>query len=246
MKLKTILLSLLLIFSCTPYKDFSTQKKPFISKGFAYVYNDEDYLNKTIKKKFDNDDFLVGHNTLRPGSLIKIINIKTNDSIVLKNSKKVHYPDFYKVLITVPVAQKLNLSLNAPIVEIVEVKKNKSFVAKKTKIFKEEEKIHNNAPIETVKIDNISKKKKNNQIKSKDKFIIVIAEFYSKKSANSLKERITDELTNFNSKKLFIKSNNVNKSTLLSGPYNSINLMKNDYIELKKFGFEELDLTIYE
>ena len=40
----------------------------------------------------------------------------------------------------------------------MEVKKNKSFVAKKTKIFKEEEKIHNNAPVESVTINNISKK----------------------------------------------------------------------------------------
>ena len=42
----------------------------------------------------------------------------------------------------------------------LEVKKNKSFVAQKTKIFKEEEKIHNNAPVETVVINNISKKQK--------------------------------------------------------------------------------------
>ncbi len=32
----------------------------------------------------------------------------------------------------------------------------------------------------------------------------------------------------------------------MSGPYNSINLMKNDYIQLKHFGFEELDISINE
>ena len=47
-----------------------------------------------------------------------------------------------------------------PMVEVIEIKKNKSFVAAKTKIFKEEEKIHNNAPVETVKINNISKNSK--------------------------------------------------------------------------------------
>ena len=31
---------------------------------------------------------------------------------------------------------------------------------------------------------------------------------------------------------------------LISGPYNTINLMKNDYILLKKFGFEELNITL--
>ena len=33
---------------------------------------------------------------------------------------------------------------------------------------------------------------------------------------------------------------------VISGPYNSINLVKNDYIELKIFGFEELDIYINE
>ena len=95
-------------------------------------------------------------------------------------------------------------------------------------------------------LDNISKEKRDSKKKSNERFTILIAEFYSKESALILKRRITQELTNFNSKKLFIKSNNANKTTLLSGPYNSINLMKNDYIELKKFGFEDLDLNIYE
>ena len=52
------------------------------------------------------------------------------------------------------------------------------------------------------------------------------------------------DLTGFDQKKLFIKSNKTNKFSLLSGPYYSINLVKNDYILLKNFGFEELDLDI--
>ena len=55
-----------------------------------------------------------------------------------------------------------------------------------------------------------------------------------------------DELSGFESKKLYIKSKKVNKISLISGPYNSINSIKNDYIQLKNFGFEELDITINE
>ena len=29
---------------------------------------------------------------------------------------------------------------------------------------------------------------------------------------------------------------------LFQGPYTSVNLLKNDYIKLKNFGFEELDI----
>ena len=33
---------------------------------------------------------------------------------------------------------------------------------------------------------------------------------------------------------------------LLSGPYKSVNSLKNDYIKLINFGFEELDIAINE
>ena len=193
----------------------------------------------------NNNSLEIAHNALRTGTLIKLINPKTNDFIILKNNKKINYPDFYKILITEPVAEKLNLIKNLPLIEVIEIKKNKSFVAKKTKIYNEEKKIHSNAPVEIVKIDNISKNKKNNKVK-KDKIYIIIAEFYSNDSAIYLRKRIIDELTNFDSKKIGIKIKKSNKITLLSGPYNSINLMKNDYIKLKKFGIEELDISINE
>ncbi len=245
MKYKLIILFLFLT-SCAQNYSKSELHKPFNSKGFAYIYNDEDFMSQVIKKKLDNNLLQIAHNKLSPGSLIKIINTKTNDSIILKNNKRFEYPEFYKIIITKPVAEKINLQLDLPLVEIIEVKKNKSFVAKKTKIFKEEEKIHSNAPIESVTINNISRniKKKNKPIK--DKFYIIIAEFYSKNSAALLKQRISQELLNFDNKKLYIKTKKSNKISLISGPYNSINLMKNDYIQLKKFGFEELDISINE
>ena len=244
MKYKIIIL-IFFLTSCAQNYSKTNLNQPFISKGFAYIYNDEDFIDKIIKKKLDNNSLQIAHNKLRPGTLIKIINVKTNESIIVKNTKRFQYPDFYKILITKAVADELNLKADLPLVEVIELKKNKSFIAKEAKIFKEEEKIHNNAPVETVKIDNISKN--NNKDKTvKEKFYIIIAEFYSKNSAYLLKERINKELTSFDDKKLFINTKKSNKISLLSGPYNSINLMKNDYILLKKFGFEELDISINE
>ena len=245
MKYKLIILFFFLI-SCTQNYSKSELKKPFNSKGFAYIYNHQDFLDKTIQKKLDDTLLQVAHSKLRPGSLVKIINTKTNDSIILKINKRFDYPEFYKLIITQPVADELNLQKDLPLIEVIEVKKNKSFVAKKTKIFKEEEKIHNNAPVEIVTINNISKDKNKKNLVHKDKFYIIIAEFYSKNSASLLKKRITQELLNFDSKKLYINPKKSNKITLMSGPYNSINLMKNDYIQLKNFGFEELDISINE
>lgn len=245
MKYKILLIiPILFLAHCT--QNFSTSKevKPYSSKGFAYIYNESDYLNKIISKKLENDLLQIAHKKLRPGVLIKITNPKTKDAIILKNSKKLNYPDFYKILLTDAVAKKLKLSNHRPYVELIEIKKNKSFIAAEAKIYIEEKKIYSNAPVELVKIDNISKDVKVTKKKSNEKIFIIIAEFYSRDTAILLKDRITNELKNYNSKKLKIRNQKTNKITLLSGPYNSINLVKNDYIQLKNYGFEELDIII--
>jgi len=245
MKYKLILI-FLYFTSCTQNYNSLDKNTPFNSKGFAYIYDYEDFKNKIIKHKLDENSLQIVHDRLKPGSLIRITNIKTNKSLIIKSTKRFKYPGFYKILITKPVAEKLKLEVDLPLVEIIEIKENKSFIAKKTKIFKEEKKIQSKTPVESVTINNISKNNKKKSKNVKDKFYIVIAEFYSKDSAIFLKKRITQEMTNFNHKKLLIKSKKSNKISLLSGPYKSINFMKNDYIQFNNFGFEELDITINE
>ena len=74
----------------------------------------------------------------------------------------------------------------------------------------------------------------------------MIASFYSENTAEFLKKRIIKEITDIDAKKLKIIKKSNKKSNLILGPYNTINLMKNDYILLKKFGFEELNFIINE
>jgi hypothetical protein len=50
----------------------------------------------------------------------------------------------------------------------------------------------------------------------------------------------------FDIKKLKIKKINDKETQVISGPYTSVNLLKNDYIKLRSFGFEELDIFINE
>ena len=194
----------------------------------------------------NNDLLQISHKNLRTGSLIKLINPKTKESLVLKNIKRIKYPDFYKILITKPVAEKLNINNKLPLIEVLEIKRNKSFIAKKAKIFQEEKKIPSKAPVTSVQIANISKKK--NTIKKIDKedIYILVASFYTNEAANLLKKRIVEEAPNYNNKQLRIKKKSSKEFEVLSGPYKSINLLKNDYIELKIFGFEELDIFINE
>ena len=245
MKFKYFIL-LFFLCHCAQNIKTSSDKKLYYSKGFAYIYNDKDFTNKIISKKLNNEFLQISNNKLRSGVLIKIINTKTQDAIILKNRSNIGYPEFYKILITKAVAQKLKLDNEMPLVELLEVKKNKSFVAGEAKIFNEEKKIHSNAPVEKVKIDNISKIEIKKKEVKKSQIYINIAEFYSVESANFLKKRIINEIKNFDSKKLIIKVKKVNKISLLSGPYNSINLVKNDYTLLKNYGFEELDISLNE
>jgi len=232
------------IFSCSPQLKNLNQKKPYSAKGFAYVYNNYDFQNKIVLGKLNNEKLQISHQNLKTGTFIKLINPKNDKSIILKNIKRIKYPDFYKILITKPIMDELELSVDLPILEILEIKKNKSFVAEKAKMYNEEKKISSNAPVTSVKISNISKDKNEKIINNQNKIFIQIASFYSLNSANFLKQRIIKGVSDFDINKLKIKQINDKETHVISGPYTSVNLLKNDYIKLKNFGFEELDIYI--
>ena len=245
MKYKIIIV-FLVFYSCTINNTKIENRIPYNSKGFAYIYNDEDFKNNIIKGKLDNSLMQVSHSNLNNNTLIKIINPKNNESITIRNHRRIKYPDFYKILITKKVAEKLGIQSDFPLIEILEIKKNKSFIAKKAKIYSEEKKISSNAPVTSVQISNISKNKKNKSINKKDEFVILIGSFYREETAKFLKQRIIKEIPNYDVKKLRIRKQSNKQTNLISGPYSTINFMKNDYIRLKKFGFEELDIINYE
>ena len=245
MKFNFILL-LILLSSCTINSTRLENRAPYNSKGFAYIFNVQDFKNGIIKGYLDNSKLEVSHQDLKPNTLVQITNPKTKDTITLRNKKKIKIPEFYKILITSRVSNKLNLDSNLPLVDILEIKKNKSFVAKKAKIFNEEKRISTNAPVDSVEIANISKIKQLKKKTQNDEIYILIATFYSKDTASFLKKRIIKEIPKYDTKKLLIKKKSNKEIKLISGPYTTINLMKNDYILLKQLGFEELNISINE
>ncbi len=240
-----LLIIFLFTISCSAQINNSSKKSSYTASGFAYVYNENDFLNKIISKKLDNNELLLGHNRLRVGTIVKISNPENKKSVTLKITKKVNYPDFYTILMTESLFQKLKLNTESPFVEIQEIKKNKSFVAGKATTFNEERKVSNKAPIMNVKIDNISKNKKSKKVR-KPTFTIIIAEFYSIESAKNLKKKLNDIAFNSTNKKLLVKKKKKNSFELVLGPYKAVNSLKNDYIALKDYGFEELEIKINE
>jgi len=214
---------------------------PYSSKGFALIYNENDYKNKTISRRLNENEFEIGHHKIKKNSTVIITNLKNNKSIRLKVSKRVKYPDFFKVLITRKISQELELNPDLPFVDIQERVKNKSFVAKKAVTFSEEQKVLTKVPVDEVKIDNISKKKKNakNQKETK-KYSIIVGDFYSKDWANNLIDLLVNE--NIRKEVFKVKKLKKNKYQLTAGPYSSINTLKNDYFKLNKYGFDNLDI----
>ena len=236
---------LIILVSCSSGSVNKYEKPVFNSKGFAYIYSIEDYEKKIIKKKINNYEPVIAHNQLNRGVLLKITNPKNGKNIILKNSFKLNYPDFYKILITKTISDRIGLDANFPFVEVEELKKNKSFIAKKAETHEEEKQLQVKAPIEKVKISNISKTIKKTSNK-KHKFVIVLGNFYSFESANLLKKRVKTESQSLRDKKITILKKNKHNFEVFLGPYKTIKTIKNDYIALKQINFDEVDIKIHD
>ena len=234
-----------IIASCAPASVSKYEKPVFSSKGFAYIYSVKDYENKIINKKINTYQLIISHNKVPRGALLKISNPKNGKNVILKNSYKINYPDFYKILITRAISDQIDLDENFPYVEVEEVKKNKSFIAKKAETYEEEKQLKVKAPVEKVRISNIGKKIKKNVTKD-PKFIIILGNFYSLESANLLKKRVKTESELLRNKKISIIKKNKHNFEVFLGPYKTIKTMKNDYIALKQINFDEVDVKIYE
>ena len=239
------LLFLLFLLSCTSVSVSNYEKPVFNSKGFAYVYTNEDYKNKIIKKKINSDELIIAHNNVKRGTLLKITNPTNGRNIILKNSFKLDYPDFYKILITKTISKQIGLNENFPYVEVEELKKNKSFVAKKAETHDEEKQLQIKAPVEKVQISNISKVIKKTSDKQ-PKFVIILGNFYSLESAKLLKKRVKNDSQLLKNKRITIIKKNKHNFEVFLGPYKTINTMKKDYIALQQINFDEVDVKIYE
>ena len=112
MKFNYLILFLLLV-SCTSTTSLNN-KKAFSSKGFAYIYNENDYNDKVVNKRYNNFENIIAHNNLKPGTLIKLTNPENNMTISIEVKNRVNYPEFYKILITESVANELKLNKNIP------------------------------------------------------------------------------------------------------------------------------------
>ena len=134
-----------------------------------------------------------------------------------------------------------------PYVEITEIKKNDKFIAKKTLTHIEERKISKKAPVEKILVNDLSKNKERKKTDiTKKNYHIVIASFYSKEIAVFLQKRLKIDLPQLKSGKILVKSINKTTYEVKSGPYSSVDEIKLDYMLLKDYGFEDLNIKFNE
>ena len=77
---------------------------------------------------------------------------------------KTNYPIIYNSVITNRIAEELELNYEDPYVEIIEIRKNDTFIAKKAKTFDEEKNVANKAPVTDININVISNEPENTEI----------------------------------------------------------------------------------
>ena len=108
--MKYNIILLLFFTSCINSSYINKNNFTYSSKGFAYIEN----------HSFNNVDsnFFAAHNNLNLGTKIRISNPDNKESIEVTIKKKIKYDNFYKVLISGDIAEKLKLNLSFPYIEV--------------------------------------------------------------------------------------------------------------------------------
>ena len=246
MKFKNIIFLLLFIYftGCDQLNNKQANKLEFKSErkykniGFTLIYNKD--LNL---KKLDQRSLQIFHKTLKAKSQVKITNPLNNKSLIAEiKSNRVRFSDFYNSIITNRIAEELEIDLSEPYIEIILISKDSTFVANKVKTFEEEMEVAQKAPIDGIQISNLSGESKNQtkkKINQKFSYSIKVADFYYKKTADLMIDRIKTETTIVDIK--LIKLSQTNYRVLL-GPFNDINSLRESFEKMNSLYFENLEI----
>jgi len=214
--------------------------KKFTSKGFTLIYSDDLLKNKIISKKIDQRGLIIFQRNLKKGTTVKITNILNNKTLIAKVGGDATYPNFNNSVITSRIAMVLEINTKEPYIEITSIPENSMFIAKYAKTFDEERQIAAKAPVDSISINDINKKKIiTKKINKKFSYIIKIADFYFNKTALFMTKRINDE-TNIKNSKIQKLSDNIYRVYL--GPFKDINSLQISFNDINIFEFENIEI----
>ncbi len=244
MNYKIIFVIFFLFNSCVPVE---TSKKInfnriYSNSGFALVYKDEFFKEKIISKKIDNRSLIIFSKRLKPNSYVKVTNLLNNKSIIAKVGQRSNYPPFYNSVLSLRVSEDIELNLLEPYVSITQINKNSTFIADKSKTYKEERNVAEKVPILEIGIKDLStetKKINKTNYKKKFSYVIKVADFYYEETAKMLEKRINNEV---NVQNVNISKLSQTKFRVFLGPYYDLISLKENFNKVLKLDFENLEI----
>tara|TARA_B110000967_G_scaffold87324_1_gene89923 strand:+ start:1932 stop:2690 length:759 start_codon:yes stop_codon:yes gene_type:complete len=216
-------------------------KKAFSNKGFALVYNSKYYDSGLVSKKIDERGLEIFQKNLKNNTQVKITNILNNKSIIAKVGKSSNYPLFNNSVISIRIANELDLNVDEPYVEIVEILENSIFIAKKAKTFDEEKNVAIKAPVNNISINDLNEINTidNTSAKKKFSYTIKVADFFFIDTARTMIDRIIGETKILNPK---MKKITKEKYRVYLGPFSNINSLQKSYNDINILEFENIEI----
>ena len=228
-------------FSKVNTKSSTVKVNPYTNKGFALIYNKDLFKKKLVNKQLDERSLIIFQKNLKINTRVKITNILNNKSLIVTVGQNSRYPTFNNAVLSKRIAEELDLDINQPYIEIIEILQNSFFVADKAKTFDEERNVAVKAPVNNININDLSivKKKKEKNSIIKFSYIIKIADFYFNDSAQMMLNRIKLESPIKNPK---IKKISDKKYRVYLGPFSNINSLQNSYNDISILEFENIEI----
>ncbi len=221
--------------------NFSSNKNFFINKGFALIYEDNLNKNSIIEKKMEVRGLVIFQKNLKRGTDVKVTNLINQKYIIAKVGKKSDYPSFYNSVVSDRISKEIEINKKEPYIEIKEIVNNSSFVAQKSKTFDEEKNVASKAPVDEIKIkdlsgNNIKTVKKTNNV---FRYIIKIGDFYFEESANAMALRIKNETS---IKKVSIVKLSSTNFRVFLGPFKNLSSLKNQFNAINTLQFDNIEI----
>ena len=236
----------LILTNCTTGTLVKNKKNAVIvnaysNKGFALFYNEKLYEQKIVNKKIADRSLVIFQKSLKANTQVKITNILNNKSLIATVGKNSIYPSFNNVVLSKRISDELELSINQPYVEILEILENSIFVAKKAKTYNEEKNVAIKAPVDDISINDLNKKNTDDKkiYSTKFSYTIKVADFYFNDTALMMLSRIKTES--------LIKDPKINKISnkkyrVYLGPFNNINSLQKSYNDINILKFENIEI----
>ncbi|RPG62071.1 MAG: hypothetical protein CBD98_002750 [Flavobacteriaceae bacterium TMED238] len=222
-------------------KSLTFLDNPFINKGFTLIYSDDLYENNIISKKIDERSLIIFQKNLKKNTKVKITNILNNKSVIANVGNDANYPMFNNSVLSIRIAEELDLDIQEPYIEILEVLENSIFIAKKAKTFDEEKNVATKAPVNDISISNLNQKRlaKKKEINRQFNYEVKIADFYFDNMAKLLVKRIKNETPIKNAK---IRKVSKEKYRVYLGPFNNINALQKSFNDINILEFENIEI----